>query len=350
MTAKDLTGAAMTFTLLDSIDISDGRVVRRIALYEGDLAAIPDEHHADILIVSAFPNNYAPTRWSLIGALDRRGLSIAQLATKKAHDLRSTCAFWISNRIGGPAARMNIGQIACFEPQDFGAPPAVVGDLFRGLFPFLDERRNQVVAMSILAGGDQGNPPGTMLRAILDAASHWLARGLPISELKIVERNLANAQTLAETMEEFKQQLNPASLAPSDSNEYDVFLSFSSKDGEAADFAKTELQRIAAGRRVFDFRIQIDKGASWQEELDRAITSCKRIIVILSPAYLASPECREELMQGRLRNKRSDQPVLLPIYWRDWGKDLDLWLQALNYADCRESDFTKLKSALTTLA
>ena len=47
----------MTFKLLDSIDVSDGATTRRISLYEGDLTAIPQAHRADILIVSAFPDD-----------------------------------------------------------------------------------------------------------------------------------------------------------------------------------------------------------------------------------------------------------------------------------------------------
>ena len=104
--------------------------------------------------------------------------------------------------------------------------------------------------MPLLAAGDQGWSAELMLRSILDAATHWLARGLPIRELKIV--------------------------AP-------------------------------------------------------------------------SPECREELMQARLRNKRSSA-LLFPVYWLDWGKELDLWLQIVNYADCREGDHRTLAGTMAKLS
>jgi hypothetical protein len=238
----------MAFRLLDSIDISDGQTTRRIALYEGDLTAIPKEHFADILIVSAFADDYIPTRTSVIGALERSGLSVGQLATNKAHDLRATCAFWISNPIRGAAAKMNIGQIACFEPEVMGSPPTVVGDLFRGLFPFLDDRKNQVVAMSLLATGDQGWSSDLMFQSVLDAASHWLARGLAISELKIVERNADTAAELATTLAEFKLKLESSKLKPSQSRTFDVFLSFSSGDAkrqtvQGSNFKKETTQR-----------------------------------------------------------------------------------------------------------
>jgi hypothetical protein len=277
----------MTFKLLHSLDISDGSTIRRIALYEGDLTAIPEEDRADILVVSAFPNDYTPSNTSLIGSLERRGLSIGQLAAAKAFDLRDTCAFWLSNPISGPSAEMNIVRIACFEPGVLGPPPTVVGDLFRGLFPFLDDRKNQVVAMPVLAIGDQGYPPEIMLRSILDAAAHWLARGLAISELKIVERNSIRASSLAAVMSDFNSKLDVQQLKPSESKAFDVFLSFSTEDSNAADIARTELARKFAAEKIFDFRLQIDGGKSWQEEIDRAISSSKSIVAILSPSYFS---------------------------------------------------------------
>jgi len=56
------------------------------------------------------------------------------------------------------------------------------------------------------------------------------------------------------------------------------------------------------------------------------------------------------LAQARLRNKRSNQKILIPVYWRDWGKELALWLQTLNYADCREADYQKLANTVSKLA
>ena len=120
----------MTFALIDSIDILDGSTTRRIALYEGDLTAIPKEHRADILVVSAFPDNYVPTSTSLIGSLYSRGLSVDDLAKVKAHDLRATCGFWLSNRA---AAALNVGRIACFEPLMLGSAASIVGDPGRSM-------------------------------------------------------------------------------------------------------------------------------------------------------------------------------------------------------------------------
>ena len=60
----------------------------------------------------------SPKTTTLIGlsiedrALDRRGLSVAELAANKLHDLRTTSAFWLSYPLATAFAEMNIGQVA----------------------------------------------------------------------------------------------------------------------------------------------------------------------------------------------------------------------------------------------
>ena len=229
-------------------------------------------------------------------------------------------------------------------------PPSLVGDLFRGFYPFLDDANEQTVMLPVLASGDQGWPKEAMLNSILQAATHWLARGLPIRELKIVERDNVQAQSLANEMEKFKKNWSVDAPKDQQKRAYDVFLSFSKHDAEAAKAVKTELKQQGKAESVFDYRMAINKGVSWQEEIDQAIANSKAVIALLSCSYFASPECREELMQARLRNKRSSTPILFPIYWSDRGEELALWLQAVNYSDCRERNVELLSDAVADLS
>ena len=150
----------------------------------------------DVLVVSAFPNDYAPSRRSLIGALDRKGVSVHELALDKAADLPGALSCWMSHEIESVDPGIQFKRILCFEPLVRGRPPEVVGDIFRSLIPFLgDDPPIHSVAMPLVATGDQNVPVARMIDPLLDAAVHWMAIGLPLTELKIVAHSSAPAGT-----------------------------------------------------------------------------------------------------------------------------------------------------------
>ena len=80
---------------LSSIQVH-GAKPRRIELLQGDLTELGADEGFDLLVVSAFPDDYLPTRTSLIGALHRKGLSVADLAQDKSVDLRDNFSCWLS--------------------------------------------------------------------------------------------------------------------------------------------------------------------------------------------------------------------------------------------------------------
>jgi hypothetical protein len=55
--------------LLDTITVRHQGNERLVILFAGDLARLSEREAVDVLIVSAFPNDYTPTQGSLIGAL-----------------------------------------------------------------------------------------------------------------------------------------------------------------------------------------------------------------------------------------------------------------------------------------
>lgn len=333
---------------IDSIHVSDGETEREISLYQGDLTELGTQAPVDLLVASAFPNDYVPTESSLIGALHRKGLSVAELADDKEIDLRTTSGFWLSHEIGEDFAWRGAKQLAVFEPIDLGSPPEAVSALFRGLFPFLSDEYDKTVAMPILDAGDQRGSPLIMMEALLDASIQWMRRGLPISELMIFERDKRRIGALHSLMQERADEPTTRNIIPQTAGVtplYDIFLSFSSHNADAADAFKRELVLASPGCNVFDFRLSINKGLSYQNEIDRAIESCSKVVSILTPSYFASPECQEELNIARLRNKRSGWGVLIPIYWKSVIPDLPLWLQTLNRCNCIEERHDLMASA-----
>jgi hypothetical protein len=169
--------------LIDTITVSHSGQDREVELLVGDLAQLPAEHAVDVLVVSAFPDDYTPTYSSLIGALDSHGISVAALATKKEFDLRKFSSCWLSHVIDRPDVHFR--RILCFEPLTRGRGTEVVGDIFRSIIPFTTGQPPiSQIALPLVATGIQGEPPAAMLEALVDAAVHWLSAGMPLEKIK----------------------------------------------------------------------------------------------------------------------------------------------------------------------
>ncbi|NUZ06571.1 TIR domain-containing protein [Piscinibacter koreensis] len=338
---------------IDELRIADGDWQRTISFWEGNPAEIGHDDPVDLIVVSAFRDDYVPTERSIIGALHRRGLSVAALARDKAYDLRETTGFWLSRPLPPGASPVGAGRILCFEPHFLGTQPAeVVGNLFRGLFPFLRDDAEATVAMAVIATGALGEAPDRMLRALVTAAAGWMRRGLPIRELRIMEPWAERAEALRPVFADVKRGLAtptapPAASPPPASAGYDVFLSFSKADADAVDVWREAVSQASPTPRLFDYRHSIDKGQVWQQAIDEAMQSCRRMVAFLSRDYFASVECQEELNMARLRHKREGQRFLFPLYVRSLADEaeLPLWLQTVVYVDCREADPHRLAGA-----
>ena len=176
-----------------------------IQLLQGDLSNIPPEHAVDILILSAFPNDYVPVHGTLIGALYEKKFSVEKIALNhKEADLREQLGCWLSEELPPQfIEQFNFRRILCFEPRSVSnKPEEVVTNVFRCLNNFIipdvetTETRKlrsdlaiKKVAMPILAAGNQKVAKELMLTAILEAAIFWLKQGLPLSHLKLVLYN-----------------------------------------------------------------------------------------------------------------------------------------------------------------
>ena len=176
---------------------------RRIELYQGDLAALPPKQAVDILVVSAFQDDYMPTESSLIGALYQKGISVAELARNKEKDMRKAFSCWISRPVIGASG---FKRILCVESEWKGSPPEITDDIFRVLAPCsISEFPNGSVAMPVVGAGVAGYPVDQMMKSILHAAVFWFRRGLNLRALKIVVHSESSAKLAKKTFEEVKK-------------------------------------------------------------------------------------------------------------------------------------------------
>jgi hypothetical protein len=337
--------------LLATHQISHPSGNKYLRLYHGDLSRIPASEAVDVLVVSAFPSDYQPTRSSLIGALSSRGVSVSELSQDKEVDLRAAFSSWLSRDLSHTFPAVGFRRILCFESARHGAPPEAVGDIFRAIMPFvLAEPPIRSIAMPILAAGDQGHDPAVMLRAIFDASTHWLAAGLPLDVIKLVIFDAASVSGLRKVF--VSSSRDQAALAQPTSGRrtdedarYRFFVSYAHEDVSDVDMLVAALKAAKPEPRIFQDKLEIKVGQSWQDEMDRALASCRNVVVVYFPSYLASKVCMEEFNLARIRHR--DSPVLLPILLR--STPLPLYMQSVEYIDCREADRIRLAAAAQQL-
>ena len=331
--------------LLDSI-VQPGDRGWQIELRQGDLTQLAPDEAVDLLVVSAFPNDYEPTQSSLVGALHQRGLSVEALASDKDIDIREQYSCWLSKPIQGAPEGCRFGRILCFEPLA-AEPPDRVGDIFRGLSPMLIVRPEiRSLAMPIVAAGGQGYSVAQMLDPLLEAALAWLSNGLPLRRLIIAAYSDAPAEQAREVFAAAKARyLGPVKSA--DASAVDVFISYCHADAAIADALLADLHEIRPNLRVFIDREDVGIGVAWLSVIFENLERARKVAVLLSPNYLASRACKDEFNAAWIEGDRTDRQIIHPIY--ALGAALPAHVLMFNYDDCREADPLKLHMAAERL-
>lgn len=322
--------------ILETISIKGDR---RVELCQGDLTDLERNEWFDAIVVSAFDGDYTPTERSLVGALDRKGISVADLATRKALDYVADYGTWLSEPVRSSDPAIGFSRVLCFEPARVGRPPEVVGHLFRALVPIVAERPQlRTVAMPVLSTGDAGHTIEEMLPPLLDAAVNNLAHGLPVDRIGIFVRSDEDAAVAREHF----------AAAMARAGQYDVFVSYSQKDSAARDDFVKALKERRRGTEVFIDKVEIDHGAAWQRQIFQNLERCQRIVCLLTPNYLASDICLEEFNIAWMRSRDAGDVILKPLFVAD--AELPAWIRSRQYIDCREFDAGKLADAASSVA
>jgi hypothetical protein len=319
----------------------------RIELRQGDLTNLGSDEAVDLLVVSAFPNDFTPTSGSLIGALYERGLSVRELSGDKDIDIRDNYSCWLSKPIAEVAAGLRFGRILCFEPVAGAAPPERVGDIFRGLAPILIVRPEiRSLAMPIVAAGDRGYPVPRMLTPLLDAAMGWLANGLPLERI-IIAAHGDDAAEQARAVFAAARARPEGTGAPSGDRAVDVFISYCQTDSAVADALLAELRSIRPNIQVFMDREDLRTGSHWLTEIFESLERARKVAVLLSPSYLASKACQDEFNVAWIETNRTNRRLIHPLFIYDTA--LPAHFRLFQYDNCREGDLAKVRAAAERL-
>ncbi len=331
------------FRLLDTIFVSHGSGERRIDLCAGDLVS-PSAQESDVLVVSSVRGSYVPTPRSLVGALDRVGVSVQKLAASKAVDLVQTCSCWLSGELAPEHAAFPYRRILCFEPAGGGSPAELVGDIFRALLPFLGDSGFKTVAMPVVSTGAVGATVTEMLTAIVEAARNWMSLGVSLDRLRIfAPLSESGAEDAQRVFAELKRPAQAATEPKEEAWRYDVFVSYAHENAEQAMLIADQLSSANPALRLFLDRQSLNPGSAWQHELFDALDSSRLVLALYSPAYVSSKVCKEEFNIAWARSRETDTAVLIPVYL--FTAQLPTYMKLLQYIDCREGAAELLDSA-----
>jgi len=336
--------------LLSSWEIERGRETNRIELLEGDLTDLPREHAVDVLVVSAFKNNYAEIPETVIGALAKRGLSVAELAERKRMDLRVQFSCWLSEPV---PAKYGFRYLLCIESGWNGEPPEITDNIFRALAPVLfTDLANASVAMPLIGSGSMGYPATTMLRVIVTSTVAWMRRGLKLRTLKIVVQPTV-AKDIAREFESLKlsDSNGEQSFTILNSKGYDVFISYAHYDKTYADSFVNDLKRRIRSLKIFVDASSLSEGAGWPISVANALDASRKIVVLHSEAYWKSKNCQSEFNAAFARQNdipsngasSDDNQIIYPLLLDD--VKIPYMFRTMQYVDCRKFDEAKIASA-----
>ena len=376
-----------------------------IQLLQGDLSAMPAEHAVDILVVSAFPDDYTPLKGSLFLALKEKGLSIKELAENKQTDLIPQLGCWISQTLSKEQQDLfHFKRVLCFEPrQQVAEPQSVVGNIFRCINTFAFDEENDEVVMPMLATGYQRIALEKMLPALLDNAVFWLNNGLPLKSIKFVlhsqgqvdaalavfdkYENPAGKKTFFVPVASFVTTPHPASSAENiketfagdgkssiiprspamelpaeappqvtpqpgaqiaENKTYDYFISYSHKQNEEVKTFVNAFLNKKKGLNIFYDRSSIPAGGLWIKQISEAIQRAKNVVCVLTPDYIASDVCWDEFQCAKVMELRTKQSIIKTINFIQ-DDNLPPMMAIYSYIDCTEANLEKLTKSVEQL-
>ncbi len=99
-----------------------------------------------------------------------------------------------------------------------------------------------------------------------------------------------------------------------------IFLSYRSTESDFALQFAADLKN--AGVRLWMDRLELKPGDDWQRELTKALDASSAMLVVLSPDYIKSTYCMNELARAEKHHKRLIPVILRPVPDADWPLEL----------------------------
>ncbi len=123
----------------------------------------------------------------------------------------------------------------------------------------------------------------------------------------------------------------------------DIFVSYSFKDGEIAEFLCKHL--TDEGLDVFRAPLSVSPGERWDEKILENLKNSPWVLFLASKAACASPIVQQEVGVALGKEKH-----LVPIVWDMDPSELPGWLKNVQALDLRNSSFGEARDQVSKIA
>ena len=187
--------------LLNVVEIDKTNGFCSVEIYHGDITEIG--FPVDLLVVSAFKNNYYPTQGTVIGALkERHSIDLHDLFNQENINLKESLNCWITQKHKSALYK----YILVFEIRDFLTVSLPLADIFRNLFisiSVLNQMGAEIktIAMPVLGTGNQAFGFEEVITALLAELKKSLRNNSTLERLLFVEYNKEKSEKLSKTLD-----------------------------------------------------------------------------------------------------------------------------------------------------
>lgn len=249
---------------------------KTIQILCGDICQTVEEY--DLVVCSAFKNNYVPVPRTLIGALwDECGISVKHLAQKPALDVKSM-GCWLSQEI--PAKFHRVACVEILDLYQLQTSLAQSAQRTAGAFSSLRFVLEQAdfhgitirsVISPLLGAGNQGIEMGYITGPLIRQCMQALQSIDSLERFTFCERSMEKAEALAT---DFKKVAD-SDLRP------DVFISYSSRQSDLAYQMRESLEKKHL--QCWMAPESIPAGSSYLAEIPVALSRTPLVVLLLTP-------------------------------------------------------------------
>ncbi len=184
---------------LNAVGFDTPHGFKTFEIFHGDITNLSGP--VDVLVVSAYRQDYYPHPDSLIGALHYElELDVERLSYDPEYDFRTALGVWISDVLkDGPFRRVLCAELSDsrFELTD------IIGNIFASL-SLLEAKGHlaKIVAMPLIGTGVMALPEDQIVTPLLLSARSFANRSPSLETIMLIEKNLVKANLLTKTTDE----------------------------------------------------------------------------------------------------------------------------------------------------